>query len=248
MKKFVALIAIVAVFFGITAVTVSAEEYDVVKGDNLWNIAKEYDTTVENLVEMNELKTTVIQPKQILIVDDKYIVEEKDTLASISEHFDVSVEDLKEWNDLKNHWLRTGQELKVYDVSTKEDVPKSKVTTKKKSEPKVEKKAKQESKTQKESEGKTIAVTATAYTAECDGCSGITYTGVDLNNDRNAKVIAVDPNVIPLGSKVYVEGYGYATAEDIGGAIKGNRIDLHVPTKKEAYSWGRQSVNITILD
>lgn len=244
MKKCIALLAMVAIFFGIGAVTVSAEEYEVVKGDNLWNIAQEYETTIEDLVEMNGLKTTVIQPKQILIVDDIYVVEKEDTLTSVSEAFDVPVEDLKEWNDLKYNWIRTGQELKVYETPDK-------VEEKTVSKPKVkkqEKQVEQVSTTAEKPEGKTITVEATAYTAACDGCSGVTYTGVDLNSDRNAKVIAVDPSVIPLGTKVYVEGYGHATAEDIGGAIKGNRIDLHVPTKGEAYSWGRRTVNVTILD
>ncbi|MFB4475909.1 3D domain-containing protein, partial [Oceanobacillus caeni] len=92
-----------------------------------------------------------------------------------------------------------------------------------------------------------IQATATAYTANCDGCSGITSTGVDLNANPNAKVIAVDPSVIPLGSKVYVDGYGYAVAADTGGSIKGNKIDVHVPTKAEAYKWGNRTVNVTIL-
>ncbi|MDQ7861221.1 3D domain-containing protein [Peribacillus frigoritolerans] len=46
------------------------------------------------------------------------------------------------------------------------------------------------------------------------------------------KIIAVDPSVIPMGSKVYVEGYGYAVAADKGGAIKGNRIDVFFSSKK----------------
>ncbi|WP_413381349.1 peptidoglycan-binding protein [Alkalihalobacillus sp. 1P02AB] len=97
-------------------------------------------------------------------------------------------------------------------------------------------------------EGQTLSVEATAYTAECEGCSGITSTGIDLRNDRDKKVIAVDPEVIPLGSRVYVEGYGEAIAGDTGGAIQGNKIDLHVPTKEEAIQFGRQQVNVTILD
>ncbi|WP_088105949.1 G5 and 3D domain-containing protein [Halalkalibacter urbisdiaboli] len=96
--------------------------------------------------------------------------------------------------------------------------------------------------------GRTFTVTATAYTASCNGCSGITATGINLNNNRNAKVIAVDPNVIPLGSRVYVEGYGNAIAGDTGGAIKGNKIDVHVATQAEARRWGRKQVKITILE
>ncbi|NEU32532.1 DUF348 domain-containing protein [bacterium LRH843] len=96
--------------------------------------------------------------------------------------------------------------------------------------------------------GRTLTVTATAYTAACSGCSGVTATGINLNNNRNMKVIAVDPNVIPLGSRVHVEGYGNAIAGDTGGAIRGNRIDVHVPTKADASRWGRKQVKITILD
>ncbi len=95
---------------------------------------------------------------------------------------------------------------------------------------------------------KEMTMTATAYTAACDGCSGITYTGINLNENRHAKVIAVDPSVIPLGSKVEVEGYGQAIAGDIGSAIQGNKIDIHVPTKEEAYNWGVRTVKVKILD
>lgn len=98
------------------------------------------------------------------------------------------------------------------------------------------------------SSSKSFTVNASAYTAYCNGCSGVTRTGVNLRSNPNMKLIAVDPRVIPLGSKVYVEGYGYAVAGDTGGAIKGNRIDLHMPTKAAAYQWGRKNVKITILN
>lgn len=100
----------------------------------------------------------------------------------------------------------------------------------------------------KENNKKTMQMAATAYTAECDGCSGITATGIDLNNNRNQKIIAVDPSVIPLGTRVHVEGYGEAIAGDTGGAIKGNKIDLHVATKEEATRFGRKTVAVTILE
>nr|WP_222439442.1 G5 and 3D domain-containing protein [Sporosarcina sp. BP05] len=96
--------------------------------------------------------------------------------------------------------------------------------------------------------GEEFYVTATAYTAYCNGCSGITRTGINLRANPNLKVIAVDPSVIPLGSKVWVEGYGYAVAGDTGGAIKGKKIDLHVPTKSDAYKFGRRQVKIKIID
>ena len=94
----------------------------------------------------------------------------------------------------------------------------------------------------------TMTMEATAYTAYCEGCSGITFTGVDLRNKPDKKLIAVDPTVIPLGSIVEVEGYGRAIAGDIGGAIKGNRIDLHMATKEKAINFGRRDVKITIVE
>ncbi|MEK4229254.1 3D domain-containing protein [Solibacillus sp. FSL H8-0538] len=96
-------------------------------------------------------------------------------------------------------------------------------------------------------EEKTFQVTATAYTAYCNGCSGITKTGINLRKNPTMKVIAVDPKVIPLGTKVWVEGYGTAIAGDTGGAIKGNKIDIFVADKTAAYNWGRRVVTVKIL-
>lgn len=98
------------------------------------------------------------------------------------------------------------------------------------------------------SNGKEFYVTATAYTANCSGCSGVTATGLNLKANPSSKVIAVDPSVIPLGSKVWVEGYGYAIAADTGGAIKGNKIDVFISSKSQAASWGRKKVRIKVLN
>jgi 3D (Asp-Asp-Asp) domain-containing protein len=95
--------------------------------------------------------------------------------------------------------------------------------------------------------GTEFYVNTTAYTAYCNGCSGRTATGFDLRANPGAKVIAVDPRVIPLGTKVYVEGYGYAVAADTGGAIKGHKIDVFFPTKADAFRWGVRKVKIKIL-
>jgi 3D (Asp-Asp-Asp) domain-containing protein len=95
---------------------------------------------------------------------------------------------------------------------------------------------------------KEITVKATAYTASCEGCSGITATGVNIKDNPDEKVIAVDPDVIPLGSKVYVEGVGEATAADTGGAIKGNRIDVFIPSEEAALKFGVKHLKVTILN
>ena len=94
----------------------------------------------------------------------------------------------------------------------------------------------------------TLTMTATAYTAYCEGCSGITKDGTDIRANPHLKVIAVDPTVIPLGTRVWVEGYGEAVAADIGGAIKGNIIDVFIPSHEEALEWGRKTVKVRILE
>ncbi|HLR08594.1 MAG TPA: ubiquitin-like domain-containing protein [Bacillota bacterium] len=99
-----------------------------------------------------------------------------------------------------------------------------------------------------ESDKKEWTMTATAYTANCGGCSGQTATGINLQDNPNRKVVAVDPSVIPLGSKVWVEGYGEAVAGDTGGAISGNRIDVHVPSQSDANRYGWQQVKVKIID
>jgi len=97
---------------------------------------------------------------------------------------------------------------------------------------------------------------ATFYTAMCDtGCTGTTATGIDVSDTiytpEGDRIIAVDPSVIPLGSKVEVtlqDGSSFtASAEDTGGDIKGNRIDVLVGTKEEANKLGRQTVSIKIM-
>ena len=72
---------------------------------------------------------------------------------------------------------------------------------------------------------------------------GFTYTGAKATKG----VVAVDPKVIPLGTRLYIPGYGEALAADIGGAIKGNRIDLCYDTVKEALQFGRRTVKVYIL-
>lgn len=102
----------------------------------------------------------------------------------------------------------------------------------------------QESAVTNQNSGKTMIMEATAYSTAQPGLSRYTANGTDLHT--NPRVIAVDPSVIPLGTKVTVEGYGTYIAADTGGAIKGNRIDIHFSTVQECINFGRKNVKITI--
>ncbi len=105
---------------------------------------------------------------------------------------------------------------------------------------------------------KVITVTATAYDLSYESCGkrpGDRGYGITASGRKAARgIIAVDPSVIPMGSKLYIESldssadYGYAIAGDKGGAIKGNRIDLFMDTRSEALRWGRRNVRVYILD
>ncbi|MDP7992485.1 3D domain-containing protein [Bacillus sp. MHSD_36] len=102
--------------------------------------------------------------------------------------------------------------------------------------------------------GKEFYVTATAYTADPSengykpGETVKSKLGHNLTANPNMKLIAVDPSVIPLGSTVYVEGYGTAIAGDTGSAIKGHIIDLLMPNSAQANEWGRRTVKVKILN
>lgn len=97
------------------------------------------------------------------------------------------------------------------------------------------------------SSSETIYVSATAYSHESTK-SDYTALGYNIKKNANMKLIAVDPSVIPLGSKVWVEGYGEAIAGDTGGAIKGHKIDVLMPNNSKAKAWGRKTVKVKILD
>lgn len=190
-----------------------------------------------------------------------YTVKKGDNLYRIALNYNLSVQALMSLNDLTSELIFPGDELKIIvgeinrtneeqkvvataPAATNQTAPTQKSTV---SQP-VEQSREEVQVSSAEEAVKEMTVTATAYTAYCTGCSGTTATGIDLRANPNQRVIAVDPRVIPLGSKVWVEGYGEAIAGDTGGAIKGNKIDVFIPTKESAMAWGVKTVKIKILN
>ena len=172
--------------------TTNAATYTVKAGENIEEIAKRYDTTVQELLELNRIQNA----------------------SDIVEHLVLRLPEEKPKETPKEQPNKSVE--KVETIDDYEVV-------------------------------KTLTVEASAFTASCSGCSGKTAYGIDLRKNPDIKLIAVDPNMIPLGTKVWVKGYGIAIAGDTGGSIKGGKIDVFMKTKKEAYSWGRKKVEIKIL-
>ncbi|MCU4903359.1 MULTISPECIES: cell wall-binding protein EntB [Bacillus] len=146
------------------------------------------------------------------------------------------------------------EEAKAREIAKAKEEAKAREIAKAKEEAKAREalKAKEESKNNAQSAKRELTVVATAYTADPseNGTYGgrvLTAMGHDLTANPNMRIIAVDPKVIPLGSKVWVEGYGEAIAGDTGSAIKGNRIDVLMGSKSKAMNWGRQTVKVKIL-
>ncbi|MDR4453587.1 cell wall-binding protein EntB [Bacillus tropicus] len=146
------------------------------------------------------------------------------------------------------------EEAKAQEIAKAKEEAKAQEIAKAKEEEKAREalKVKEQSKNNIQSAKRELTVVATAYTADPseNGTYGgrvLTAMGHDLTANPNMRIIAVDPKVIPLGSKVWVEGYGEAIAGDTGSAIKGNRIDVLMGSKSKAMNWGRQTVKVKIL-
>lgn len=210
------------------------KQYIVQPGDTLWDIAQNNETSVDALKGWNNLQSDLIRPGLNLVI---YPNSAGQPSTSAQESANNTVIEAPTQESANNTVTEAPAQAPANNTATAAPAQAPAANTNP-----------TEAAAPVEASGKTITVTATAYTANCAGCSGITSTGIDLKANPDAKVISVDPNVIPLGSKVYVEGYGNAIAGDTGGAIKGNIIDIFIPTQEAAVQWGRKQVKVTILD
>ena len=207
----------------------------------------------------NEVKDEIIHNEEGV---QEYTVKYGDTLSVIAEAMDVSLDALIRVNDIQNANLiyagtmikfsedkqevvvKTEEEEHTYKVAENTEVVEVKVV-----EPTPQTATSQEVQTTTTApaatEGYTLTVEATAYSYAEPGLSNYTADGTNLVNDP--MVIAVDPRVIPLGTMVEIPGYGVFRAADTGGAIVGNKIDVHFPTVAQTYNFGRRTITIRIL-
>ncbi|WP_422851596.1 3D domain-containing protein [Enterococcus ureilyticus] len=192
-----------------------------------------------------------------------YATENKESeIKSLTSYPVVSEQSAKNLSRSMIHSLTEGQAFQLVksDILNKEkmeqesvkkariEAEKKKIVEKQKLEAVDSQVALEKQKTEnKEPSGAKMMMEATAYSCNEGfiGGGNLTAMGQDLRIDPMA--IAVDPSVIPLGTKLYVEGYGEAIASDTGGAIKGNIIDLHFSDVSQCIDWGRRQVEVTII-
>ena len=230
-----------------------------------------------NSASANEVEwtaRTVEQVKQDVKKDDKgvqeYTIKWGDTLSVISEATGASLDSLVQVNEIQNaNLIYPGTVLRfsadqkevtvnngsqehsyrVQDNKEVKEVEKSEATTSASNETAQATETTQAAQTTQAASssqnGYYLTVEATAYSYNEAGLSSYTADGTNLVNEPN--VIAVDPSVIPLGSYVEIPGYGIFRAADTGGAIYGNRIDVHLVNLNDVYNFGRRTITIRVL-
>jgi 3D (Asp-Asp-Asp) domain-containing protein len=219
--------AIEVIFFIAVVLTIAVL---MVQTDDLQEALDEKETVISDMGKTVDVLETKIEKKD----DDLINVRQESTdLRSNLEKTTATVDTLK--NDKEK-------------LSKENDALRKEIDSLKKTKPVVKKTSTKIPSRGAVSSTQTIYFEATAYTAYCTGCSGTTTTGINLRANPSAKVVAVDPSVIPLGTKLYVDGYGYAVAGDTGGDIKGHRMDLFMSSKSDALAFGRKTVQVKVLN
>lgn len=229
----------------LTDQSIELNELDRVEPEKTKDVTADTAVTITRIEKVTDIVEETVDYSTVTKSDNSLAKGKEEVVSAgeeglVEKKYEVTLENGEEVKrELVNEEVKKESEKRVVAVGTKEEVITTTVAS-----------AATEtvSRGDSESSSKTLYMKATAYTANCSGCSGITSTGIDLNSDPNAKVIAVDTSVIPLGTRVWVEGYGNAIAGDTGGAINGNKIDVHVSSKSEALNFGVKNVKVKILD
>ena len=207
------------------------QEYTIKWGDTLSVISEATGASLDTLVQVNEIQdANLIYPGTVL----RFSADQKE----------VTVD-----NGTEQHSYRVQNNNEVKEVETTEattqaaETETTQTTQAAQATPATE--TTQAAAASSSQGGYYLTVEATAYSYNEAGLSNYTADGTNLVSEPN--VIAVDPSVIPLGSYVEIPGYGIFRAADTGGAIYGNRIDVHLVNLNDVYNFGRRTITIRVL-
>ena len=207
------------------------QEYTIKWGDTLSVISEATGASLDSLVQVNEIQNAnLIYPGTVL----RFSADQKEvTVNNGSQEHSYRVQDNKEVKEVEKSEATTSASNETAQAT---QATQATETTQ----------AAQTTQASSSSQnGYYLTVEATAYSYNEAGLSNYTADGTNLVNEPN--VIAVDPSVIPLGSYVEIPGYGVFRAADTGGAIYGNRIDVHLVNLNDVYNFGRRTITIRVL-
>ncbi len=204
------------------------QEYTIKWGDTLSVISEATGASLDSLVQVNEIQNAnLIYPGTVL----RFSADQKEvTVNNGSQEHSYRVQDNKEVKEVEKSEATTSASNETAQATQATETTQAAQTTEAAS---------------SSQNGYYLTVEATAYSYNEAGLSSYTADGTNLVNEPN--VIAVDPSVIPLGSYVEIPGYGIFRAADTGGAIYGNRIDVHLVNLNDVYNFGRRTITIRVL-
>ena len=265
-RRLIRVIAVVVFMLAIGSSTAFAYTKTVII--NLDGVPRMINTDEETVGDLMETLDDVISADYVLqgdisksteltknMVIDLTSITEKKTTKTETIAYDTEIRENPDLEEGKEKVLQEGENGEL-SIITKENYSGAELVTKEAKNKIIERGTKKEElpivELKKEPANVTVSaatgnnslnVVATGYTPGDPGCTGITYTGTKASRGT----IAVDPKVIPFGTKLYIPGYGYGVAADTGGAIKGNKIDLCYETRAEALNWGIKNITVYVV-
>lgn len=227
-------------------------KYTIQWGDTMWGISQAIDISVDILVNVNDIDnrslihvgSTIYLSRDLSVIsvqngDEEVVSFDVSNGDAVETETPEEVEEAAEGNVVEEAVVEEAVEGNVVEETVVEEPAEEAVEQ---TQPAEESTAQ----TSSSENGRWMTVEATAYSRNQPVLSNYTFTGIDLR--ENSRVIAVDPNVIPLGSTIYVPGYGEYIAGDTGGAIIGNRIDIHFESLDSAIQFGRQNIDVQVFE